>query len=66
MFSSQGDPDEVLYKNYDLNSEFQVPMLSLLTRCSFTPIASTAAEYWNSEPEDNMSYLDMLNDLIDG
>jgi hypothetical protein len=29
----------------------------------FTPIASTAAEYWNSESEDaGMSYLDMLND----
>jgi len=23
---------------------------------------STTAEYWNSEPEDSMSYLDMLND----
>jgi hypothetical protein len=28
----------------------------------FVPIASTAAEYWNSESEDGMSYLNMLND----
>jgi hypothetical protein len=28
------------------------------------PIASTAAEYWNSESENGMSYLDMLNDPL--
>ena len=27
-------------------------------------IASTAAEYWNSESEDGTSYIDMINDLL--
>jgi hypothetical protein len=28
------------------------------------PIASTAAEYWNSESKNGMSYLDMLNNPL--
>jgi len=62
MFPRQGR--EVLQMNHSLNSEFPSfahNLSDVFSPCPM-PIASTTAEYWNSEPEDaDFSYVNMLN-----
>ncbi|KIJ97242.1 hypothetical protein K443DRAFT_10019 [Laccaria amethystina LaAM-08-1] len=61
MCPSQGN--EVLHMNYSLTGEFS---LSCPPHITFIHAHSTnhgfMEEYWSSEPEDSVSYLDMLND----
>ena len=81
MFQRQGQDSEreVLHMDNTLNSEFPqaISLPVSPTWCLFTYVASTATEYWNSEPEDEdrdgasshgtgpgVSYLEMLNDAL--